>query len=339
MCEEICAVFFLSLITCLTGYCFKIEQGRRQASYWEYQALKVWYERVMGVRREAVPAAYTRSRQTLPLPDFIRRKLGKTYRFFGHGVDYDFDRIFVRESLDRICKSIGWFAEEVIVRLPCSIIKGNVQLLASNSDVCYGPTRAKTLKELADSHLVLLAVDHRGVTDDMAALLKSSGFLTQLTRPGSDRRVLILNLSEERQSSSHRANGNAFAGNNIAMTQQILKDFRTFLEKQNVATAMVAEIVESTKVLSVRPVMYQSLILNKDHVIPQRHGFKSLASMRSSTQVPALMGYIRNMIVSRCAGPIMQLSQGKDHFQFNVARYLCIMLRYEEIPCSRSPFT
>jgi hypothetical protein len=112
----------------------EVEQGYKQMDPTDLRALRERYELVFGVKREALANEYTQSPQHLPIPENVRRFLGKTYRFRGLGQDFNVDRIYIREKMKQLTTGFGFYSPAFLLRLPCAILEGNIEFIISGKE-------------------------------------------------------------------------------------------------------------------------------------------------------------------------------------------------------------
>ncbi len=134
------------------------------------------------------------------MPAAVRRVLGKTLSWRGHGQDLHLDRVFVREKLRLLTSRtlFAFFAKDVIVRMPCTLLEGDtLELNLCNSDTADHVSRAKALWCAKKSNLLLVATDARGLTKDLRALLTASGYLERLIAKADEFKTVVLKLPDK----------------------------------------------------------------------------------------------------------------------------------------------
>lgn len=142
-----------------------------------------------------VPLATVTSASELPLHQNIRGLLGKVYRYSGTGVDPMIDRIYIKSRIKTVIDAFGIFIKTLNIRLPSTLLQGGRKELVILSDTtAHGHTRsAQIVQAINSANFLMFAVDSKGLTNEMAALLVSSRFLEKLSNSDN---VVFLDLSE-----------------------------------------------------------------------------------------------------------------------------------------------
>lgn len=247
----------------------------------------------------AVPPRGCRSPQDIPLPEAVRRVLGRTVSFRGAGRDLHVDRLFVRHKLAHLVRShFAFFAKALVVRVPSSLLEGGVTLHVVPSDAPDALSRAKAAVAVKQSNLALVAADERGMAPDVQALLAASGWLERLIARPEAHRALFLQLSAQ-------------PGLPASWAAPALPALHAQLHAALGARAPAAmadkvdRAAARAAALTVHPRLYASLQLNQ--VLPLQVLGHTLSEAKSRTGVPALLASFFNMRLACCAAPMREL--------------------------------
>ncbi len=164
------------------------------------QHLKRQYRILLDLPRDQrIPLPNIPSSDHLPLQKDILPLLGKCIRFQGRGKDIHLDRIYIREKILEIINRYGFITEDIHIRMPCGVLKGNRELILLDivpSDISINTNNSNSNNSslnmnnnnnnkrdfsIQNANMLIITIDRKGITPAISELLKSSGFLNRLS--------------------------------------------------------------------------------------------------------------------------------------------------------------
>mmetsp|Transcript_7072 Transcript_7072/g.21557 ORF Transcript_7072/g.21557 Transcript_7072/m.21557 type:complete len:1945 (+) Transcript_7072:1330-7164(+) len=299
--------------------------------------LRRQYAALLNLTVEQGLVAGCTSEQQLPLASDLLSVLGRTLCYRGLGADLCADRLYLREQMLLLGRRFGGMISEYVISVPSSLVARHLELTVT------APTSRRVLfRQVRKSSLLAVAVDARGITPSMAQLLESSRYWPEFFRQRSadKRRIVFVQipgdqlpaqlLSEAAQvaeRSRHAASvvsssaataasssSSAGAGTGAQAEHRALLRSQVASVLQRQANLNHVPFDESTRraisslvsVLVAKPLRFCSLPDSgtSSQMSPLAGGRGSLSKLRSSTNIPALVGSIQNLALRKCAVPL-----------------------------------
>jgi hypothetical protein len=152
------------------------------------------YRAVLGLKKEEkIPLRNIQTAMDFKIPKEAQKLMGKTYRFRGLGKSFLLDRIYIRQKLHEILTGYSFYTSNLLVKMPCKILDGKKELV----DVCgaFVPD-LKVTHIVQNANVVVVALDKRGITLELAHLLKSTGYLQKVLQAPEQHKLVFVELSE-----------------------------------------------------------------------------------------------------------------------------------------------
>lgn len=134
-----------------------------------------------------------RSADDFKIPPDVKGLLGKTYRFKGLGTNFAVDRMYIKQKMHEIFTGYGFYVSNILVKIPCKILEGNRELAELSGTELIN---LKVSQYIQDANILLVAVDKRGITNELSNLLKSTGFCRKILKDSEQYKLVFISSPE-----------------------------------------------------------------------------------------------------------------------------------------------
>jgi hypothetical protein len=310
----------------------QVAQGALQLEQEQLSRLRRQYAALLNLT-PAQGVLHCATAEQLPLAADLLSVLGRTLCYRGLGADLCADRLYLREQMLLLGRRFGGLLSEYVISVPSSLVARHLELTVT------APTARRVLfRQVRKSSLLAVAVDARGITPAMTRLLESSRYWPEFFRQRSadKRRIVFVQLpgdqlpaqilseaaqaAERTRTTANSAVTPASSASASSSTSSAQAEHRALLRSQ-VASVLQRQahvnhvpfdentrraISSLVSVLVAKPLRFCSLPDSgtSSQMSPLAGGRGSISKLRSSTNIPALVGSIQNLALRKCAVPL-----------------------------------
>lgn len=105
---------------------------------------------------QQIPILGISSPQEFKFAPDVLSVLGKKFRFIGQGLNFEKDRIYIREQIKQVISKYGYLMVKFLVRVPCMILEGNKELIEISGRSSHHLNFKSAIKS---ANLLMVAVD------------------------------------------------------------------------------------------------------------------------------------------------------------------------------------
>eukprot|EP01127_Copromyxa_protea_P019967 TRINITY_DN6588_c0_g1_i1.p1 TRINITY_DN6588_c0_g1~~TRINITY_DN6588_c0_g1_i1.p1 ORF type:complete len:1889 (+),score=263.28 TRINITY_DN6588_c0_g1_i1:30-5669(+) len=287
------------------------------------RSLEKRYRILLGIEDTVpIPLSGISSPQELELTCQCKKLMGKNYRFTGLGKDLIHDRVYIREKIRETIQHYGFYMVRFLVRVPCTILEGNKELI----EVAGTPSSGlHTKRTLENANLLMVAVDSQGISQEVSDLIKSSKFPEHLLSDRHDRKAMFLQIENPHDAANEGQNPGVPA-QMMSTDYKLQKDaFKEKLQMQwknlicsslspapNVPMALMSpqnidRAVADTPFYNANPVLFSSIHL-RDQFPPELLSGMDLRTVLNATNIPSIISTIPNRQLVKSSKQVKVLS-------------------------------
>eukprot|EP01117_Protostelium_nocturnum_P014775 TRINITY_DN5656_c0_g1_i1.p1 TRINITY_DN5656_c0_g1~~TRINITY_DN5656_c0_g1_i1.p1 ORF type:complete len:1811 (+),score=620.32 TRINITY_DN5656_c0_g1_i1:378-5810(+) len=291
------------------------------------QTLQFLYRKILGLDKTKQIPLHISSSDAFVFPMEWRKMMGQTLCFKGRGQNVDLDRIYLREKFRELTERYGAIMENIVFQMPCTILKGNRQLtLYGSIEICalFGSKP----RQVAESNLMIVGIDHRGVSSSTLNFLNSTGFFSNFLAKNEEHKLVFVALTEKGEVESTQA---ATQMMEFKSRQQVLKartyilsELKKILEEQQSrrgpfssspeeSALMTKKAIQSVNLLYCKPLLYSSFHLSSwmadtTQNINKKFACSGAGEAEQLTNIPALLACVQNTVLSKCRNSLNEFN-------------------------------